>query len=327
MRELIARIHAVMRRTHDAVHTQPDQFVFQHLSIDFEKHLVTVSGKTVDLSLQSYLLRTLVASRQVLRREELLQTVWGQDVTSISAPWMHVRWLKRSRKTQAGRCSFRRFGAPAIVLRLARAHSIRWRLSVYQISVISLAMMAVAVLGQQSIHEYYVKRLEQHLFHQASLVRRVLLAEIDAGLDADPTRRLIAQLGEATTARLTLVDPAGNIVADSQPTVGTPTNLSVRPEIATLLHSRLPSEGQFERAIRADGMHVAIPVFQEQQLLGLVRVSLLADLHQQLRGLARCCWARVLTTILPWRSRLRHRLDREPIREVTEAAYGWPRAI
>lgn len=202
-------------------------------------------------------------------------------------------------------------------------HSIRWRLSVYQISVISLAMMAVAVLGQQSIHEYYVKRLEQHLFHQASLVRRVLLAEIDAGLDADPTRRLIAQLGEATTARLTLVDPAGNIVADSQPTVGTPTNLSVRPEIATLLHSRLPSEGQFERAIRADGMHVAIPVFQEQQLLGLVRVSLpLADLHQQLRGLRTLLLGTVLlTTILAVAITLFVTGSiTEPIREVTEAA-------
>lgn len=97
VRELIARIHAVMRRTHDAVYTQPDQFVFQHLSIDFEKHLVTVSGKTVDLSPKEYyLLRTLVAHRgKVLRREELLQTVWGQDVyVDQRTVDVHVRWLR-----------------------------------------------------------------------------------------------------------------------------------------------------------------------------------------------------------------------------------------
>ncbi|MBI3945625.1 MAG: response regulator transcription factor [Armatimonadetes bacterium] len=106
VRELVARIHAVMRRTGDAGPVQPERFTFRHLTIDFERHLVTVSGKAVDLSPKEYhLLRTLVAHRgRVLRREELLQMVWGHDVfVDQRTVDVHVRWLREKIEEEAGR--------------------------------------------------------------------------------------------------------------------------------------------------------------------------------------------------------------------------------
>lgn len=97
VRELVARIHAVMRRARDTGPPEMGRFVFRHLAIDFEKHLVSVHGKEVDLSPKEYsLLRTLVVHRgRVLSREELLQIVWGQDVYVDSRTVdVHVRWLR-----------------------------------------------------------------------------------------------------------------------------------------------------------------------------------------------------------------------------------------
>ena len=97
VRELVARIRAVLRRGGDPSRLQSSQFVFRHLCIDFERHLVTTNGKPVDLSPKEYLLlRTLVVHRgRVLRREDLMQTVWGEDATVDSRTVdVHVRWLR-----------------------------------------------------------------------------------------------------------------------------------------------------------------------------------------------------------------------------------------
>jgi len=105
VRELTARIHAVMRRTHEPAHVHPDRFVYRHLTIDYEKHSVLANGRSVALSPKEYyLLCTLVAHRgKVLRREELLDTVWGQDVyVNQRTVDVHVRWLREKIEEDPG---------------------------------------------------------------------------------------------------------------------------------------------------------------------------------------------------------------------------------
>lgn len=80
MRELIARVKALLRRVSPA--QLPQEILgCGELQLDLAKRKVTVKGKTVELTAKEFdLLRILMEARgRVLDREKLLERVWGLD--------------------------------------------------------------------------------------------------------------------------------------------------------------------------------------------------------------------------------------------------------
>ncbi len=78
VRELILRCRALLRRAEPAEIDAP-RFVFKELSVDIERHQVTLSGRTVDLTALEFRLLTTLLSRRgrVQTRQALLTDVWG----------------------------------------------------------------------------------------------------------------------------------------------------------------------------------------------------------------------------------------------------------
>lgn len=96
-RELLARVHAVLRRS--AAPPTSDTLSFQSLQIDLGSHDVTVDDTPVDLTAKEFELLAFLASspRQVFSKEVLLDQVWGsssewQDTATVSE---HVHRLRR----------------------------------------------------------------------------------------------------------------------------------------------------------------------------------------------------------------------------------------
>ncbi len=81
-REVVARVKAVLRRTRTAAAPAlAEPLVYASISIDVDRHMVSVDGETVDLSaLQFALLRALAESPgRVFARHQLIERVWGRD--------------------------------------------------------------------------------------------------------------------------------------------------------------------------------------------------------------------------------------------------------
>ena len=78
-RELVARVKAMLRRTHAPGST--DVFQLEGLRVDWGKHIVAVAGKPVELTSKEFdVLKALVEAKgRVLHREALLERVWGYD--------------------------------------------------------------------------------------------------------------------------------------------------------------------------------------------------------------------------------------------------------
>ena len=98
MRELIARVKAVLRRS-QMQWERPKQEALKvgGLVIDSERRVVHVGGKSLHLPLKEFeLLYTLVKNRdRVLTREALLNSVWrGDAYDSTRTLDVHVRWLR-----------------------------------------------------------------------------------------------------------------------------------------------------------------------------------------------------------------------------------------
>ncbi len=101
MRELIARIRAMLRRADMAVaapELKEKTIISGNLEIDTYRHRVTVSGKELELSPKEYDLLVFLAANKglVFNREQLLEKVWGYDYAGDTRTVdVHIRWLRQ----------------------------------------------------------------------------------------------------------------------------------------------------------------------------------------------------------------------------------------
>lgn len=106
MRELMARVHAMLRR---AKMTTPMETVsasmkIGDIEIDTARHAASLDGKKLDLSPKEFdLLAFLAANRGlVFSRDRLLEKVWGYDFAGDTRTVdVHIRWLRQKIETNA----------------------------------------------------------------------------------------------------------------------------------------------------------------------------------------------------------------------------------
>ena len=98
--ELIARIKAVLRRTHPE--KSSDLLEFQDITMNLEEHRVSRAGKNVHLGPTEYrLLRVFLEKPgRVFSRDQLLDRVWGRDIyVETRTVDVHIRRLRKALET------------------------------------------------------------------------------------------------------------------------------------------------------------------------------------------------------------------------------------
>jgi DNA-binding response OmpR family regulator len=104
MRELLARVRALLRRTEAGV--EGEMLVTGDLQIDLRRREVTRSGRLLELKPKEMeLLLFFVRNRgRAFTREQLLRDVWGYDFFGDSRTVdVHVRWLRQKIEDDPGR--------------------------------------------------------------------------------------------------------------------------------------------------------------------------------------------------------------------------------
>lgn len=100
--ELIARIKALLRRSH----TQGDlEMSFGDLKYSKISHSVSISGESLHLTLKEFELLGLLMNspNRVFTREELLEIVWGYNISGTRTIDIHINTL-RSKLGKYGKC-------------------------------------------------------------------------------------------------------------------------------------------------------------------------------------------------------------------------------
>ena len=103
-RELILRVRAILKRSHNVREAGENTITYRQLTVDIERHRVTVDGEPVELTARELkLLTELFNSKgRVLSRDTILDRAWGKDffVTPRTVD-THIRRL-RSKLGSAG---------------------------------------------------------------------------------------------------------------------------------------------------------------------------------------------------------------------------------
>ena len=82
VRELMARIRALLRRVH-AARALPDRLEFENVVVDFRRYEARKGGQVIEMTRKEFgVLRYLAAhAGEVVTRDELLNEVWGYEST------------------------------------------------------------------------------------------------------------------------------------------------------------------------------------------------------------------------------------------------------
>ena len=82
LREVVARVKAVLRRTAETQAAQPDILTYHGLSMDIAQKRVTINGEDVALTKKEFeILKLLLKSPgKVFSREDILAKIWSDEV-------------------------------------------------------------------------------------------------------------------------------------------------------------------------------------------------------------------------------------------------------
>jgi DNA-binding response OmpR family regulator len=107
MRELLARLRSVLRRTRNHAHADapPSSEVLTSgdLEVNLASHTVTLGGAELDMKPREFdLLALLVANKgRAFTRDQILERLWGQDyIGDTRTVDVHIRWIRQ--KIEAG---------------------------------------------------------------------------------------------------------------------------------------------------------------------------------------------------------------------------------
>jgi two-component system, OmpR family, alkaline phosphatase synthesis response regulator PhoP len=96
VRELLARVKAVLRRT--SVQQVDKSYKFGNITIDFEKHEVIEDNNKIELTLKEFeLLEILIKNKgRVMTRDFLLDKIWGYEyIGETRTVDVHIRHLRQ----------------------------------------------------------------------------------------------------------------------------------------------------------------------------------------------------------------------------------------
>jgi DNA-binding response OmpR family regulator len=96
--ELVARLHALLRRSSHSVQERSDAMTIGPLTIDTSRRLVFVAGERVELTKREFDLLVVLAENAgvVLSRQRLLELVWGYDFdVDTNVADVFVSYLRR----------------------------------------------------------------------------------------------------------------------------------------------------------------------------------------------------------------------------------------
>jgi len=104
MRELLARIRAMLRRAKMAVSKSPEEAMISigNLSIDIPRRRAMLGSMLLDLTQKEFDLLAFLAGNKglVFSRDQLLEKVWGYDYAGGTRTVdVHIRWLREKIET------------------------------------------------------------------------------------------------------------------------------------------------------------------------------------------------------------------------------------
>jgi two-component system phosphate regulon sensor histidine kinase PhoR len=202
-----------------------------------------------------------------------------------------------------------------------------WQVYVPFLVVTLVSLVALVWFTSNALRSFYLDRLASDLEVRARFVERQVADHLAAG-DQSSIDRLCKELGAMTSTRITVIAPAGKVLGDSDERPEIMENHIGRPEISQALSENRGIAIRYSGTLKTNLMYFAIPVYNGDKIIGVVRTSLsISSIEQALSnirykvilgGLVAAILAAVASLVIS------RRISR-PLEELKEAAQRFAR--
>lgn len=144
------------------------------------------------------------------------------------------------------------------------------------IVVAALLSVMVLVFAFRIVNNYHLNTLAINLTKIATSMQTDVTSLFTSG-QTDSLDIFVKDLGAKIETRITVIDSAGIVLADSDKDPKTMENHKARKEITAALKGETGQALRFSRTVKKEMLYVAIPIHPHSEIIGVIRVSLYAS--------------------------------------------------
>ncbi|WP_303720735.1 ATP-binding protein [Malonomonas rubra] len=155
-----------------------------------------------------------------------------------------------------------------------------WQLYPAYLFLILLVILAVSWFVLNELRDFHYQQTSKELRARTQLIAEQLTGDIDQVRQVWLTD-MVSRLGDRSGTRITIILADGRVLADSDEDPRLMDNHGQRPEILQAFAGNEGVSTRFSRTLGQTLMYVALPVYQQDQLIGCVRTAIpLADIDR-----------------------------------------------
>ena len=160
-------------------------------------------------------------------------------------------------------------------------HSIRWRFLIVLIIVFIFAIGGLSTYFSTFIYNTFVDNLKTNLLEDANILS-YQLSDIEQ-ISSTELTQFVETNAQFTNKRVTIILPNGEVIGDSEYDVNEMDNHLYRPEVQKALSGSPSDIIRFSNTLQKEFLYIAVPIMNNGQLVGVLRLAASLDLIEQER--------------------------------------------
>ena len=142
----------------------------------------------------------------------------------------------------------------------------------YAIIILAISVLIVT-LSFSTIRSHYEETLAQEMEYLGRALNVNILSFVESGRTQD-LDAFLKKLGKDIHARVTVIDPQGVVLADSEKNPGQMENHRYRPEVTEALEGKIGKSLRYSVTVEEKMLYVGLPLEKDARILGVLRLSL-----------------------------------------------------
>lgn len=203
------------------------------------------------------------------------------------------------------------------------SRSLYWKITVPFILIVLVGMGILGFYVVNSTEKVQIKQIETQLAYEARLI-----AEMSLPYFSDPGKQgeldaMARTAGQEIQARITFIARDGTVLSDTDENPLTMENHAARPEVIAALSSGVGQSIRYSATLHEDMMYVAVPVVNQDQIIGFARVALpLTAMRSSVDSTAMTMVIAIVivTLLVILAASFIARMITQPVRRITKAA-------
>ncbi len=152
--------------------------------------------------------------------------------------------------------------------------------------VVTILLASLILLAFYNVIQTHYLRFTEQKLERIGIPLRQVIAPLLLGKDAASLNSMARDYGPRLDLRITVIDPSGTVLADSERDPATLENHLQRPEVKGALEAAASSAIRYSKTLDEDLLYVALPVEDRGRIIGVLRLSMslkhISDLNKAL---------------------------------------------